>query len=365
MDRSLLDLYSDYLLSSFGQTPATRLSGILHGAMSHDRITRFLSADIPKSKDLWRIVKRHVREVESPDGIMTIDDSIEEKPYTDENDIVCWHYDHVHGCQTKGINFMTALYSSKDVSLPVGFQIIAKTETYIDVKTNTEKRRSPTSKNIYYQRLLQGCTRNAIPFRYVINDVWYASAENMVFVKQTLKKHFLMPLKGNRKVALSKTDKRQGKYQAVETLVFKKDNSVQKIYLEGVDFPLLLIKQVFANEDESTGVRYLVSSDTTLTFERITTLYRIRWHVEEYHKSLKQNASLEKSPTRTVATQTTHFFSALCAYIKLEMLKVSTHMNHSALKLNIYMQALMTAYEQLRSLQSIRFSKNMLLRNIS
>ena len=360
MDKSMLDLYSDYLLSSFGQTPATRLANILHGSMSHDRITRFLSEDIPKSKDLWHIVKRHVRETESPYGVMTIDDSIEEKPYTDENDIVCWHYDHSRGCQTKGINFMTALYSAKEVSLPVGFQIVAKTERYVDPKTNTEKRRSPISKNTYYQRLLEACVRNAIPFRYVINDVWYGSAENMMFVRHTLKKHFVMPLKSNRKVALSKTDKRQGKYQTVDTLVFKKDTTIVEVYLEGVDFPLLLVKQVFVNEDKSTGVLYLVTSDTTLTSERITTLYRTRWHVEEYHKSLKQNASLEKSPTRTVTTQTTHFFAALCAYIKLEMLKVSTRMNHSALKLNIYMQALMTAYEQLRSMQPIRFSNRRL-----
>ena len=164
MDKSMLDLYSDYLLSSFGPTPATRLANMLHGAISHDRITRSLSENIPKSKDLWHMVKRHVREIESVEGVMIIDDSIEEKPYTDENDIVCWHYDHAHGCQTKGINFMTALYTSKDVSLPVGFQIVAKTERYLDAKTNTEKRRSPTSKNTYYQRLLQACVKNVMPF---------------------------------------------------------------------------------------------------------------------------------------------------------------------------------------------------------
>ena len=357
MDKQLLDLYSDYLLSSFGQTPATRLSNILHGSISHDKITRFLSEDIPKSKDLWHIVKPHVREIQSGDGIMIVDDSIEEKPYTDENDIICWHYDHTSGGQVKGINFLTSLYHSKEVSLPVGFEVVAKTEHYIDPKTNKDQRRSATSKNTHYRRLLQSCVKNAIPFQYVINDVWYASAENMMFVRHTLKKHFVMPLKSNRKVALSGADKRQGKYQAVETLVFKKETA-QEVYLEGVDFPLLLVKQVFENEDGSTGVLYLVTSDTTLNYELITTLYRKRWHVEEYHKSLKQNASLEKSPTRTVATQTTHFFASLCAYTKLEMLKVSTNMSHSALKLNIYMQALKTAFEQLRRLQPVRFTKN-------
>ena len=355
MDKALLDLYSDFLLCSFGRTPATRLSEILREAISHDAITRFLAHDRPTSKDLWRVVKPYVRQVQSPDGIMVIDDSIEEKPYTDENDIVSWHYDHAHGTHVKGINFMSALYLSNDVSLPAGFQIIAKTERYWDEKKQAEQRRSPVSKNTYYQQLLRACVKNTIPFRYVLNDVWYASAENMMFVKHTLMKHFVMPLKSNRKVALSKIEKRQGRYVTVDTLVFKKKTTLE-VYLEGVDFPLLLVKQVFVNDDGSTGELYLVTSDTTLTYERITTLYHTRWHVEEYHKSLKQNASLEKSPTRTETTQTTHFFAALCAYIKLEMLKASTHMNHTALKINIYIEALKTAFEQLRSLRPVRLS---------
>jgi hypothetical protein len=58
--------------------------------------------------------------------------------------------------------------------------------------------------------------------------------------------------------------------------------------------------------------------------------------VEPYHKSLKQNASLEKSPTQTVTTQTNHFFAALCGYIKLELLKSNTKLNHFALKSKLY-----------------------------
>ena len=37
-----LDLYTDYLLSSFGQTTATGLSALLDQAVSHDDVTRFL-----------------------------------------------------------------------------------------------------------------------------------------------------------------------------------------------------------------------------------------------------------------------------------------------------------------------------------
>src|ERR1039458_1879158 len=105
----------------------------------------------------------------------------------------------------------------------------------MDNETKTQKRRSPISKNTYYQRLLRACVKNQIAFRTVINDVWYASAENMVFVKHTLKKHFVMPLKSNRKVALSLTEKRREIYRSVDTLVLK-ENTVREIFLEGVDF---------------------------------------------------------------------------------------------------------------------------------
>jgi len=42
MDKDLLELYSDYLLSSFGATTATGLSALVDGAVSHDQVTRFL-----------------------------------------------------------------------------------------------------------------------------------------------------------------------------------------------------------------------------------------------------------------------------------------------------------------------------------
>lgn len=142
----MLDLYSDYLLASFSATTATGLSELLDGKVSHDQVTRFLSTHKKTSADLWRIVKPMVRQVQSDDGFLIIDDSIEEKPYTDENDIICWHYDHAKGCNVKGINFMTALYHAQGVSLPIGFHLIAKTESYFDEKTNKPQTPLPSVK---------------------------------------------------------------------------------------------------------------------------------------------------------------------------------------------------------------------------
>lgn len=345
----LLDLYSDYLISAFGQTTATGLSTLLNGEISHDQLQRSLAGEEQNSADLWRTAKPHVRKIESEDGVMIVDDSIAEKPYTDENDIICWHYDHSQQRNVKGINFVTSLYHSQGVSLPVGFELVRKTEHYTDPKTGKEKRRSDKTKNEMYRDLMQQAVKNQIPFKYALNDIWFASAENMIFLKITLKKEFVMPLKANRKVAISLDAKQEGRYQSVDTLELEPMKPVT-VYLEGVDFALLLVKQVFTNGDGSTGILYLVTSDTTLDGNGITAIYQKRWNVEPYHKSLKQNASLEKSPTQTVATQTNHFFAALCGYIKLELLKGDTKLNHFALKSKLYLSAIQSAYATLREL---------------
>ncbi len=128
------------------------------------------------------------------------------------------------------------------------------------------------------------------------------------------------------------------------------------VYLEGVPFALLLLKRVFTNEEGSTGIQYLVTGDTTLDGNGIATIYQERWNVESYHKSLKQNASLGKSPTKTVRTQNNHFFAALCAYLKLELLKGNTKLNHFALKSKLYLRALQSAYAALRELQPVQLT---------
>jgi len=353
--QELLDIYSDYLISAFGQTTGTGLAGLLGNSVSHDQVQRLLAQDRLGSADLWQMVKPYVRQIQEENGVMILDDSIAEKPYTDENDIICWHYDHSQNRSVKGINFMTCLYHAGGYSLPVGFTLIAKTECYVDKKDGKQKRRSPISKNEYYRDLLAQAKRNQIPFKYVLSDVWYSAADNMMFIKHELDKDFIMPLKANCKVALSEQAKRAGAWVRLDQVTLEA-NTPLEIYLESVDFSLLLIKQVFANEDGSTGVQYLVSSEMTLAFDQITAIYCQRWNVEPYHKSLKQNASLEKSPTQTVTSQSNHLFAALCAYIKLEWLRKSTKLNHFALKTKLYVAALHSAYATLRQFQPIQFA---------
>lgn len=165
MNKSLLDLYTDYLISSFGPTTATGLSRLLDGEISHDAVTRFLAEEAKNSANLWRVAKPLVRQIETDAGVIIIDDSIEEKPYTDENELICWHFDHSTENHVKGINFLTALYQVGSVALPIAFALVTKTEAYIDDTTGNLKRRSTITKNERYRMLLHIAVHNQVKFR--------------------------------------------------------------------------------------------------------------------------------------------------------------------------------------------------------
>ncbi len=82
MDKQLLELYSDYLLSSFGAPTATGLSALVEGAVSHDQVTRFLSSADYDAKILWQPIKPMVRSIQQDDGCCSSMIRSKEKPHT-------------------------------------------------------------------------------------------------------------------------------------------------------------------------------------------------------------------------------------------------------------------------------------------
>ena len=366
MNKTLLDLYSDYLLSSFSLATATGLASLVDHAYSHDQITRFLDQPRYEQKEYWQTIKPVVRQVERDDAAVLVDDTIEEKPYTDESELVCYHYDHTQGRSVKGINLLNFVYhvsvrTGETVSLPVSYEVVTKPQVYQEPKSGKYRRRSEVSKNeLVRQRLKILSQINQVRFKYVLTDIWFSSKENMIWIKQELHKEFVMAVKDNRLVALSEADKRQGRFVTLADLELKPDQG-RLVYFKGVNFPILVAKQVFTNQDGSTGILYLASSDTSLTYDPLTTIYQKRWNVEVMHKSLKQNAALERSPTKVMRAQCNHIFAAMVAVTKLECLKLTQQTNHFALKSKLYLKALKAAFAELRtlncqSLDAVKFS---------
>ena len=166
------------------------------------------------------------------------------------------------------------------------------------------------------------------------------------------KKHFVFALKSNRTVARTVEEKGQGIYTSIESLELEKDQAV-RVYLKGLEAPVLLVKQVFTNKDGSAGELFLVCSDLSLEGPQITDIYQKRWRIEEYHKSIKSNGGLEKSPTKTVRTQSNHIFACICAYARLESLCLKRRLNHFALKYKLVVKANLISWKELQSMKAL------------
>ncbi|NTU42125.1 MAG: transposase [Nitrospirales bacterium] len=350
MKKNDLELYTDYLLSTCSLATATGLSAMVDGEVSHDRVTRFLSEREYTSRDLWLQVKSTVRQIEREDGVLIFDDTIQEKAWTDENEIMCWHFDHCAGRSVRGINLLNALYHSGDATIPVAFEIIRKPVQFCDLETRQVKRASVVTKNELVRAMIATCISNTLKFRYVLIDSWFGSTENFDFIVKK-KKQFIAALKDNRLVALSEKDKQRGCYVRIDTLELS-DKQAVRGWLKGYAREVLFVRRIFTNKDGSTGLLNLVCSDLTCDGEQITTLYKKRWKVEVFHKSLKSNAALAKSPTRRVTTQNNHVFMAIYAVFKLECLNIKHKLNHFALRAKLFIKATRQAYAELQALRA-------------
>mgnify|MGYP000210929585 CR=1 FL=1 len=269
MSQNLLDIYSDYLIAQSHYATATGLSNLLEGSISHDRITRFLNSNKFDSKDLWQYVKRKIRQHEKEKGgVLILDDSIEEKPYTDENPIVSWHFAHAKGRCVKGLNLLSCLVRYDDFALPIGFNVIRKDLHYCDLKTKKVVKKASITKNEHFRSLIKQAVLNQVKFEYILADNWFGSKENMEFIHNELDKEFIFGLKANRLITFSEEESKKGQYQnlrlrqivcvlrhkplengwrALETTLKNRDLGVVAIDLAGDEnaLPAATLKPVF------------------------------------------------------------------------------------------------------------------------
>ena len=136
MNIEMINYNEDYLISSFGKTIATGISELFNGAYSYDQFTRMLSNNSFDSSHLWKLVKSKVREIEANDGVIIFDDTIQEKRYSKENELISYHYNHTLNTTVKGINLLNCLYHVSDISIPVAYHCVTKTLKSTNPKTN-------------------------------------------------------------------------------------------------------------------------------------------------------------------------------------------------------------------------------------
>lgn len=354
--QKLMDLYSDYLLSSPSAVSALVLVKVLNDSYSHDSITRMLAQPELSQRNFWKGIKSVIRRIESEQAVISIDDTLEHKPHSSENELIAWHWDHSNNVSVKGIQMVTYTYvqevsATEKVQLPLAWdlvrkdKLVEKTEKKNGKFITREVRKASVSKiDLAKERLNILVNQNHVKFGYVVFDTWYSSADLMKYIVQDLKKHFVCALKTHRGISfdISETSQKSKLWQSVSKAEIEPDR-VYPVCVKDVPLTLYLIKKVYQNLDGSTGVQYLLSSDASQTSQEIDQTYQKRWSSEELHRSLKQNTALEKMPAKKESSQANHIFASMFAQVKLESLKRATKKNHYALKKQILIESLKVA----------------------
>lgn len=351
MDKKILDVYSDFLFANFAQATATSFSDALDGRISHDKFSRFLREEDYTSTTLWKNIKTDIRVADNDDkAVLSFDDSIVEKPYTKENSINCWHYSHAKGRCVKGMNLLTALASYPDADIPCAYEIIEKPIEYSDLETKKRRRKSVVTKNELMRKMFKSSLKN-INFDYVLADNWFCCGETLELINDS-KKKFIFGIKSNRIIYKSIEDREKG--NGVKLSEFDlEEGDIVPVFLNLLGFQVRIMKKVFTNENGSQGTLYLVTNDADSTAKDLYSTYQRRWKIEGYHKSLKNNVSIAKSPTKTVRTQSNHLFASIYAFAKLEAVKVRTNMNHFALKRKIQIEALKASQREIKRIKKM------------
>jgi len=198
--------------------------------------------------------------------------------------------------------------------------------------------------------MIQTAINNQLKFSYILMDTWFSAKENFEFITKK-KKHFIAAIKSNRLFATSLDNKYKGNFQRVDTLELSDKESIRG-YLKGYDKEVLIVRRVFTNKNGSIGILNLVCRDITLDGFSVSTIYEKRWKVEEFHKSIKHNSALAKSPTKTIRTQSNHIFMAIFSFFKLEKLKIKHNLNHFALRAKLLIKANKISFMELQKLKS-------------
>nr|WP_315254141.1 hypothetical protein [uncultured Flavobacterium sp.] len=105
-------------------------------------------------------VKPNVQELTQSKDIITLsfDDSIQEKLYTDDSELNCWHYDHNFGRSVKGVNFLIVLVEVGTMKLPVGVKFVMKDSWEADSKTGKKSAKQALQKMNFSEK----CSKNAM-----------------------------------------------------------------------------------------------------------------------------------------------------------------------------------------------------------
>lgn len=234
-------------------------------SISHDAINYYLK----KQKLTPRLLWDNVKEVVEPDdnGYIIFDDSVLDKRYSEEIEIVRRQYSgNEHGV-LKGIGVVSCVYVNPTLQRfwVIDYRIF---NPDVDGKTKIDHVKDMLQSLVYYKLL---------PFDTVLMDTWYAVHSLMLYI-DSLDKIYYCPLKNNR---LVDDTFGQEKSKRIELLECNQEELECGKIIKIKGFPAnkkvkLFRVTVSTNRTDSVATNDLSQSSTDVVQE----VCKIRWRIE-------------------------------------------------------------------------------------
>lgn len=311
--------YCQYLLSSQINYTVTNLAEHLE-SISHDAINYYLKREKLTPRLLWD----NVKEVVEPDtnGYIIFDDSVLDKRYSEEIEIVRKQYSgNEHGV-LKGIGVVSCVYVNPTIQKfwVIDYRIF---NPDVDGKTKIDHVKDMLQ-NLVYHKLL--------PFDTVLMDTWYAVNSLMLYI-DSLDKIYYCPLKTNR---LVDDTFGQEKYKRVELLEWSPEELDCGKIIKIKGFPANKKVKLFRVTVSTNRTDYIATNDLSQSStDVVQEVCKIRWKIEEFHREIKQLTGIESCQCRKARLQRNHIACAMLVWIRLKNLAYQTGQTVYQIKHNL------------------------------
>ena len=271
-------------------TEAGRVQPDSTNAVAHDAFTRLLARLEPDAETLWREARTQIN---LQSGILVLDDSTLEKPYSEFNALVYRHWSGKQKEVVRGINLITLLWTDGIRCVPIDYRLF-------------DKDRDGKTKNDHFAEMLLEAFERGLNPQMVCFDSWYGSIENLKLVR-SLGWHFLTRLKANRQINVN----RSGLQAVSDAGLGGGDGTI--CWLKGLGE--IKVFRVRATDGTS---EYWATSLEQMTEAKRESSAKAAWRIEMYHRGLKQQCLIERAQCRRLRPVSNHIGLCIRAFVRLE-----------------------------------------------
>ena len=308
--------YCQYLLVS--QINYTLTNFAEHSEkFSHDALNRYLQGEKLSPKLTWETVQNQV--VQTSKGFVVFDDTVANKNFSQEIELVRHQYSGNAHRVIKGIGIVTCVYVNPDLDQ---FWII-------DYRIYDPDGDGKTKLDHVQEMLLNCVHQKQLLFWAVLMDSWYATKEIMLAIEK-YEKIYYCPLKDNRQVDDSGGSQ---PYQRVDSLTWTEAEKQHGKVIKIKGFPGNHKVKLFRVVLSTKRTDYVVTNDMAQDNpQAVQEVYGLRWKVEQFHRETKQLTGLEGCQCRKARIVRNHIACAILVWVRLKQVANETRQTVYRLK---------------------------------